>query len=47
MPTVLFINERGLAKLTIALAKGKHSYDKRDTLKQKDLQREIDRHKEH
>src|SRR5512138_27567 len=30
VPTVLFINERGLAKLTIALAKGKHSYDKRD-----------------
>jgi len=47
IPTVLFINERGLAKLTIALAKGKHSYDKRDTLKQKDIQREIDRHSDH
>jgi SsrA-binding protein len=44
IPIVLFINEKGLAKLTIALAKGKHSYDKRDTLKQKDIQREIDRH---
>jgi SsrA-binding protein len=44
IPVLLFINEKGLAKLTIALARGKHSYDKRETLKQKDMQREIDRH---
>ncbi len=44
IPVSLFINEKGLAKLTIALAKGKHSFDKRETLKQKDIQREIDRH---
>jgi len=44
IPVVLFINEKGLAKLTIALARGKHSYDKRETLKQKDIQREIERH---
>lgn len=44
VPTLLFINERGLAKLEIALARGKHFYDKRDTLKKKDIQREIDRH---
>jgi SsrA-binding protein len=43
IPTLLFINEKGYAKLTIALARGKHSYDKRDTLKQKDIQREIER----
>jgi len=43
VPTVLFINEKGLAKLKIALAKGKHSYDKRDTLKEKDIKREMDR----
>jgi len=43
IPTLLFINERGLAKLEIALARGKHHYDKRDTLKKKDIQREIDR----
>jgi len=43
VPTLLFINEKGLAKLTIALAKGKHHYDKRETLKQKDHQREIER----
>lgn len=44
VPIVLFINENGLAKLTIALARGKHAYDKRETLKQKDIKREIDRH---
>ncbi|TAH06893.1 MAG: SsrA-binding protein, partial [Runella slithyformis] len=33
VPTRLFINERGLAKLEIALAKGKKLYDKRDTIK--------------
>ncbi len=43
VPTLLFINEKGLAKLEIALAKGKKLYDKRDTLKKKDIQREIDR----
>jgi SsrA-binding protein len=43
VPVRLFINENGLAKLTIALAKGKHSYDKRETLKDKDLKREISR----
>ena len=44
IPVLLFINENGLAKLTVALARGKHSYDKRETLKQKDMQREMDRH---
>jgi len=43
IPTLLFINEKGLAKLNIALARGKHSYDKRETLKQKDHQREMER----
>ena len=43
VPVKLYINENGLAKLTIALAKGKHSYDKRETLKDKDLKREISR----
>jgi len=46
VPVELFINEKGLAKLEIALAKGKHYYDKRDTLKKKDTQREIDRNKD-
>lgn len=43
IPTLLFINENGLAKLTISLAKGKHHYDKRESLKQKDVKREIER----
>ncbi|MDY0077134.1 MAG: SsrA-binding protein SmpB [Bacteroidales bacterium] len=43
VPVVLFVNERGLAKLEIALAKGKHHYDKRHTLKDKDTKRELDR----
>lgn len=46
IPTLLFVNEKGLAKLKIAIAKGKKNYDKRETLKTKDTQREIDRHKD-
>ena len=41
IPIELFINEKGLAKLEIALAKGKHFYDKRDSLKEKDSKKEI------
>jgi SsrA-binding protein len=44
VPTKLFINEKGLAKLDIAVAKGKKSYDKRESLKEKDDKREMDRH---
>ncbi len=43
VPIRLFINERGIAKLEIALAKGKKQHDKRETLKRKDASREIDR----
>jgi len=43
VPILLFINEKGLAKLEIALAKGKHTYDKRASLKEKDIKRDIDR----
>ena len=39
----LFINDRGLAKLEIALARGKKTYDKRESLKLKDSQRDMDR----
>ncbi len=46
IPTLLFINEKGLAKLAISLARGKHHYDKRETLKNKDIRREIDRGRE-
>jgi SsrA-binding protein len=40
---MLFINEKGWAKLTIALAKGKNAGDKREDVKQKDLRREMER----
>ena len=43
VPTRLFINEKGLAKLVIALAKGKKQYDKREALKEKDDKREMAR----
>jgi len=43
VPTRLFMNDRGLAKLEIALARGKKLHDKRETLKQKDSRREMDR----
>lgn len=39
----LFISENGFAKLEIALARGKKSYDKRESIKEKDLRREQDR----
>ena len=44
VPVRLFINEKGFAKLRIALARGKKEYDKRETLKQKDAKREMDRY---
>ncbi len=43
VPTRLFINEKGLAKLEIAIARGKKYHDKREDLKQKDDKREMDR----
>lgn len=46
IPTLLFLSDVGLAKIKIAIAKGKKNYDKRETLKSKDTQREIDRHKD-
>ena len=43
IPLKMFINDRGLAKLQIALAKGKKLYDKRDTIKDRDNKRRLDR----
>jgi len=43
VPTKLFINEKGLAKIEIGLAKGKKNYDKRQSLKEKEDKRNIDR----
>ena len=43
IPIRLFINENGKAKLEIALAKGKKVYDKRESIKEKDQKRDMDR----
>lgn len=43
IPTLLFVNEMGLAKLDIYLCRGKKEYDKRQSLKEKQDKREIDR----
>lgn len=43
VPTRLFINEKGLAKLVIELAKGKHQYDKRQSIKENEDKREMAR----
>jgi SsrA-binding protein len=43
VPVRLYITDRGFAKLEIALAQGKKSYDKRETIKAKDVKRDLDR----
>lgn len=43
VPISLFINERGWAKLNIAISKGKKDYDKRSDLKEKDIDRITER----
>jgi len=43
IPTLLFINDKGLAKLEIALARGKKLYDKRESIKAKDTKRDMER----
>ena len=43
IPNRIYINEKGLAKLDIALAKGKKLYDKRETIKEKDVSRDRSR----
>ena len=43
VPLKLFTNEKGLAKLQIGLCKGKKNYDKRESLKEQDTKRDLDR----
>lgn len=45
VPLKLFVNDKGLAKLLIGVAKGKKEYDKRQSLKERDMDREIRRAK--
>jgi SsrA-binding protein len=44
IPVRLFTNEKGLAKMEIALAKGKKLYDKRETIKERDVKRDLERY---
>lgn len=41
IPVNLYTTDKGLVKLTIAMAKGKHTYDKSQTIKERDLDREM------
>ncbi|MDD2560409.1 MAG: SsrA-binding protein SmpB [Bacteroidales bacterium] len=43
VPVKLFINEKGWAKMEIAVAKGKKAYDKRESIREKDDRRQMDR----
>jgi SsrA-binding protein len=43
IPYRLFLNEKGLIKIEVILAKGKKLYDKRETIKARDIEREINR----
>ncbi len=45
IPFRIYFSDRGLAKLEIAMARGKKKHDKRDSIKQKDVQRDMDRSK--
>lgn len=45
IPVRLFINDRGFAKMEIALARGKKMYDKRQSIKDRDAKRELDKMK--
>ena len=43
VPLRLFTNEKGLARIEIALCRGKKTYDKRETMKERDTKRDLDR----
>lgn len=43
VPFRIYFSDRGLAKLEVAMARGKKKHDKRDSIKQKDVQRDMDR----
>lgn len=46
IPLRIFFNDKNLAKIEIGLAKGKKLYDKRESIKQKDIQRDLNKEKE-
>ena len=43
IPLLIFFNDNGRAKINIAVCRGKHDYDKRETIKARDAEREINR----
>jgi len=47
VPYKIFFSERGFAKIEIFLAQGKKSFDKRTSIKEKDMKRDLDRMKKH
>ena len=42
IPTKMFINDRGLCKVEVCLCQGKKNYDKRESLKEKDMKKRVD-----
>jgi SsrA-binding protein len=44
VPLAVFINENGYAKVELGLGKGKKLHDKRESIKERDVQKEIKRH---
>jgi SsrA-binding protein len=47
VPTRVFLGKRGFAKVEIALARGKKTYDKRESIKEKDMKRDLERNRFH
>ena len=45
IPVNMFINEKGKCKVTISIAKGKKTFDKKQSIKEKDLKRELEKYK--
>lgn len=43
VPTKIYINDRGYVKLEIVLAQGKKDFDKRNTIKERDIKRDLER----
>lgn len=47
VPLDIYVNDNGFCKITLGIAKGKKTYDKRDALQQKDVQRDKEREQRH
>ena len=44
IPLKLFFNDKGIVKVEIALCRGKHNYDKREAIKERDIERDFKRY---